>query len=168
MATSSTQHTCRCDPDSRGWNRTRDLRRCRRDSRCARQAVYVGDAGGGRGRCAEARRSAAACAARQHPPRKQALKGPLTTPIGGGFRSVNVRLREEFKLYANLRPARTDPGGRYDDIDLVLVRENLEDFTLGSSTTSRSTVTRMQSRSLPASIRARARAALPSSPSITP
>ncbi len=56
-----------------------------------------------------------------------ALKGPLTTPVGGGFRSVNVRLREEFHLYANLRPARTMvPGGRYDDIDLVIVRENLE------------------------------------------
>jgi isocitrate dehydrogenase (NAD+) len=56
-----------------------------------------------------------------------ALKGPLTTPVGGGFRSVNVRLREEFHLYANLRPARTMiPGGRYDNIDLVIVRENLE------------------------------------------
>ena len=61
-----------------------------------------------------------------------ALKGPLTTPIGGGFRSVNVRLREEFKLYANLRPARTlIPGGRYEDIDLVLVRENLEGLYVG-------------------------------------
>src|SRR5271165_3545364 len=58
---------------------------------------------------------------------KLALKGPLTTPVGGGFRSVNVRLREEFHLYANLRPAHTlIPGGRFDDIDLVLVRENLE------------------------------------------
>ena len=58
---------------------------------------------------------------------KLALKGPLTTPIGGGFRSVNVRLREEFQLYANLRPAHTlVPGGRFDDIDLILVRENLE------------------------------------------
>jgi isocitrate dehydrogenase (NAD+) len=56
-----------------------------------------------------------------------ALKGPLTTPVGGGFRSVNVRLREEFSLYANVRPARTlIPGGRYEDIDLVLIRENLE------------------------------------------
>ncbi len=56
-----------------------------------------------------------------------ALKGPLATPVGGGFRSVNVRLREAFQLYANLRPARTIiPGGRYDDIDIVLVRENLE------------------------------------------
>ncbi len=56
-----------------------------------------------------------------------ALKGPLTTPVGGGFRSVNVRLREEFHLYANVRPARTlIPGGRYEDIDLVIVRENLE------------------------------------------
>ena len=56
-----------------------------------------------------------------------ALKGPLTTPVGGGYRSVNVRLREEFGLYANLRPVRTMlPGGRYENIDLVLVRENLE------------------------------------------
>jgi isocitrate dehydrogenase (NAD+) len=58
---------------------------------------------------------------------KLALKGPLATPVGGGFRSVNVRLREEFGLYANLRPARTMiPGGRYEDIDIVLIRENLE------------------------------------------
>jgi isocitrate dehydrogenase (NAD+) len=56
-----------------------------------------------------------------------ALKGPLTTPVGGGFRSVNVRLREEFHLYANVRPARTIlPGQRYEDIDIVLIRENLE------------------------------------------
>ena len=56
-----------------------------------------------------------------------ALKGPLTTPVGGGFRSINVRLREEFHLYANLRPAHTlVPGGRFEDIDLVLIRENLE------------------------------------------
>ncbi|HEU0200528.1 MAG TPA: isocitrate/isopropylmalate family dehydrogenase [Burkholderiaceae bacterium] len=61
-----------------------------------------------------------------------ALKGPLTTPVGGGFRSVNVRLREEFKLFANLRPARTlTPGGRYEDIDIVLVRENLEGLYVG-------------------------------------
>ena len=60
-----------------------------------------------------------------------ALKGPLTTPVGGGFRSVNVRLREEFGLYANLRPVRTlVPGGRYEDIDIVLVRENLEGLYL--------------------------------------
>ena len=58
---------------------------------------------------------------------KLALKGPLTTPVGGGFRSVNVRLREEFELYANLRPVKTMvAGGRYEDIDLVLVRENIE------------------------------------------
>jgi isocitrate dehydrogenase (NAD+) len=63
---------------------------------------------------------------------KLALKGPLATPVGGGFRSVNVRLREAFQLYANLRPARTIvPGGRYDDIDLVLVRENLEGLYVG-------------------------------------
>jgi isocitrate dehydrogenase (NAD+) len=56
-----------------------------------------------------------------------ALKGPLTTPVGGGFRSVNVALRKEFALYANVRPARTIiPGGRFDHVDIVLVRENLE------------------------------------------
>ncbi len=56
-----------------------------------------------------------------------ALKGPLTTPVGGGFRSVNVRMREAFGLYANVRPVRTMvKGGRYEDIDIVLVRENLE------------------------------------------
>ena len=61
-----------------------------------------------------------------------ALKGPLETPVGGGFRSSNVRLREEFKLYANIRPALTMiPGGRYDDIDLVLVRENNEGLYVG-------------------------------------
>jgi isocitrate dehydrogenase (NAD+) len=61
-----------------------------------------------------------------------ALKGPLETPVGGGYRSSNVRLREEFKLYANLRPARTlVPGGRYEDIDLVLVRENNEGLYMG-------------------------------------
>ena len=61
-----------------------------------------------------------------------ALKGPLTTPVGRGYRSSNVRLREEFELYANLRPARTlIPGGRYEKIDLVLVRENLEGLYVG-------------------------------------
>ena len=56
-----------------------------------------------------------------------ALKGPLTTPVGGGFRSVNVRMREEFGLYANVRPVRTMiPGARYEDIDIVLIRENIE------------------------------------------
>jgi len=60
---------------------------------------------------------------------KLALKGPLTTPVGGGFKSVNVEMRKEFELYANLRPAVTlIPGGRYENIDLVLVRENLEGF----------------------------------------
>lgn len=61
-----------------------------------------------------------------------ALKGPLATPSGGGYRSSNVRLREEFGLYANLRPARTlVPGGRYDHIDLVVVRENVEGLYMG-------------------------------------
>ena len=61
-----------------------------------------------------------------------ALKGPLETPSGGGYRSSNVRLREEFQLYANLRPVRTlIPGGRFDNIDLVVVRENLEGLYIG-------------------------------------
>ena len=61
-----------------------------------------------------------------------ALKGPLETPSGGGYRSSNVRLREAFSLYANLRPARTIiPGGRYDNIDLIVVRENLEGLYIG-------------------------------------
>jgi len=61
-----------------------------------------------------------------------ALKGPLETPSGGGYRSSNVRLREEFRLYANLRPARTlIHGGRYDNVDLIVVRENLEGLYVG-------------------------------------
>ncbi|MBS4030625.1 MAG: isocitrate/isopropylmalate dehydrogenase family protein [Clostridiales bacterium] len=64
---------------------------------------------------------------------KIALKGPLTTPIGTGFRSVNVALRKELDLYANVRPARTYEGirSRYDNIDLVVVRENTEDLYAG-------------------------------------
>jgi isocitrate dehydrogenase (NAD+) len=56
------------------------------------------------------------------------LKGPLATPIGGGYASVNVALRQEFDLYANVRPARTFAGlpGRYDRVDLVVVRENTQ------------------------------------------
>jgi isocitrate dehydrogenase (NAD+) len=61
-----------------------------------------------------------------------ALKGPLTTPIGTGFRSVNVGLRKEFELFANVRPARTIvPGGRFEQVDIVLVRENLEGLYIG-------------------------------------
>jgi isocitrate dehydrogenase (NAD+) len=60
------------------------------------------------------------------------LKGPLTTPSGSGFRSINVELRKSFDLYANVRPVRTIvPGGRYDDIDLVLIRENTEGLYVG-------------------------------------
>ena len=54
--------------------------------------------------------------------RRLALKGPLTTPVGGGYRSVNVALRKEFELYANVRPTRSIlPGGKFPDVDLVLV-----------------------------------------------
>src|SRR6267142_826007 len=62
-----------------------------------------------------------------------ALKGPITTPVGSGFRSVNVTLRQVLGLYANLRPARSIKGlqTRYDDVDLVIVRENTEDLYAG-------------------------------------
>jgi isocitrate dehydrogenase (NAD+) len=62
-----------------------------------------------------------------------ALKGPLTTPIAAGFASVNVRLRKELDLYANLRPVKSLPGvpSRYEHVDLVVVRENTEDLYSG-------------------------------------
>ncbi|MBA3818502.1 MAG: isocitrate/isopropylmalate dehydrogenase family protein [Deltaproteobacteria bacterium] len=62
-----------------------------------------------------------------------ALKGPLATPSGGGYRSVNVTLRQHFDLYANVRPVRTIEGvpSRYTDVDLVIVRENTEDLYAG-------------------------------------
>ena len=61
-----------------------------------------------------------------------ALKGPLETPVGEGYRSINVALRKTFDLYANVRPAYSiAPGGRYDNIDLVLVRENTEGLYVG-------------------------------------
>src|SRR3954464_1282962 len=62
-----------------------------------------------------------------------ALKGPITTPVGGGFRSVNVSLRQALDLYANVRPARSMKGLdlRYDDVDLIIVRENTEDLYAG-------------------------------------
>ena len=60
------------------------------------------------------------------------LKGPLATPSGSGFRSINVELRKAFDLYSNVRPVRTIvPGGRYEDIDLVLIRENTEGLYVG-------------------------------------
>jgi isocitrate dehydrogenase (NAD+) len=62
-----------------------------------------------------------------------ALKGPITTPVGGGFRSVNVGLRKALGLYAQVRPCKSYPGvrSRYEDVDLVVVRENTEDLYAG-------------------------------------
>ncbi len=62
-----------------------------------------------------------------------ALKGPITTPVGGGFRSVNVGLRKELDLYAQVRPCKTYPGvrTRFEKVDLVIVRENTEDLYAG-------------------------------------
>ena len=64
---------------------------------------------------------------------KVAIKGPCTTPVGTGFRSVNVALRKTLDLYVCLRPVLSMPGagGRYDDVDLVIVRENSEDLYAG-------------------------------------
>lgn len=63
---------------------------------------------------------------------KLALKGPLETPVGKGFRSINVALRKAFDLYANVRPAKSVlPGGRFPNVDLVLVRENTEGLYIG-------------------------------------
>ncbi len=64
---------------------------------------------------------------------KIGLKGPITTPVGKGFRSANVALRKQLDLYANLRPAKSFPGlrSRYEHIDLVVVRENTEDLYAG-------------------------------------
>ncbi len=62
-----------------------------------------------------------------------AIKGPITTPVGSGFRSVNVGLRQALELYANVRPARSMPGvlTRYENVDLIIVRENTEDLYAG-------------------------------------
>jgi isocitrate dehydrogenase (NAD+) len=64
---------------------------------------------------------------------KVALKGPITTPVGKGFRSANAALRKKLDLYANLRPAKTYPGlrSRYEKIDMIIVRENTEDLYAG-------------------------------------
>ena len=64
---------------------------------------------------------------------KIALKGPLTTPVGTGFRSVNVALRKEFDLYTNLRPAKSFAGvtSHWNNVDLVVIRENTEEFYAG-------------------------------------
>ncbi len=62
-----------------------------------------------------------------------ALKGPITTPVGKGFTSVNVKLRKELRLYANYRPAKTRPGieSRFDNVDLIVIRENTEGLYSG-------------------------------------
>jgi isocitrate dehydrogenase (NAD+) len=62
-----------------------------------------------------------------------ALKGPVTTPIGGGFASINVTLRQKFELFANFRPVKSLPGlkTKYENIDLIIVRENMEDLYAG-------------------------------------
>src|SRR4051812_26171541 len=67
-----------------------------------------------------------------------ALKGPITTPIGGGFSSINVQLRKQFELFCNFRPIRNLPGvaTRYPGVDLIIIRENTEASTRVSNTKS--------------------------------
>ena len=64
---------------------------------------------------------------------KVALKAPITTPIGKGFRSVNVQMRKELDLFANIRPCKNIPTikTKFDDVDIVVVRENTEDLYAG-------------------------------------
>ena len=80
---------------------------------------------------------------------KVALKGPLETPVGKGFRSINVALRKAFNLYANIRPAKSVlPGLRFDGVDIVLVRARIpRGCTSASRTTSRSATTSTPLRS---------------------
>lgn len=88
-----------------------------------------------------------------------ALKGPITTPVGKGFRSVNVTLRKHFDLFANLRPALSIPGvrSRYDNVDILTIRENIEGIYSGEGQTVsddgeraelRSVITRKESKRL--------------------
>ena len=76
------------------------------------------------------------------------LKGPLTTPLGGGFRSLNVELRKRFDLYGNVRPAISFPGtrSRYDNIDLITVRENTEGAYLAADATTSADGSRAESK----------------------
>jgi isocitrate dehydrogenase (NAD+) len=76
------------------------------------------------------------------------LKGPLTTPVGGGFRSLNVELRRRYDLYANVRPAISFPGtkARYDDVDLITVRENTEGAYLAADAFTSEDGTRAESK----------------------
>jgi isocitrate dehydrogenase (NAD+) len=77
-----------------------------------------------------------------------ALKGPLTTPVGKGFRSINVTLRERFDLYANVRPVKSVPGtrARFEDVDLITVRENTEGAYLAADSKLSDDGTRAESK----------------------
>ena len=136
MTSLSHAHRLTCRPshtDSRRRHRSVDQRRDRPHPR-----------GGGRRHRRGTRRSPAWPASRgsatrfptrrstRSSARKLALKGPLETPVGEGYRSINVALRKTFDLYANVRPAYSIvPGGRYQNLDLVLVRENTEGLYVG-------------------------------------
>ena len=93
----------------------------------------MGNPGGGRGHHGEAGTPLPDAVLASLRANKVGLKGPITTPIGTGFRSVNVALRNALNLYACVRPCRIYPGvrTRYDGVDLVIVRENTEDLYAG-------------------------------------
>src|SRR6185437_3491585 len=101
---------------------------------CAGLRPVLGVRRGGQRGVGTMRRIVAAGHARCH---RVALKGPLTTPVGGGFSSLNVELRKRFDLYANVRPALTLPGtkARYENIDIITVRENTEGAYLSEGQT---------------------------------
>jgi isocitrate dehydrogenase (NAD+) len=90
-------------------------------------------AGGRRGDGRVRRESVARTDARLDPSHRPRAEGPITTPVGGGFRSVNVGLRKTLDLYAQVRPCKTYEGvrTRFDDVDLIIVRENTEDLYAG-------------------------------------
>jgi isocitrate dehydrogenase (NAD+) len=93
----------------------------------------MGRGRGGRGHHGNGRHAAAAQRAGIYPQTQSRAQGPITTPIGTGFRSVNVALRKELDLYACIRPCKSYQGvrSRYENIDIVIVRENTEDLYAG-------------------------------------
>ena len=94
-----------------------------------------------------------------------AIKGPITTPIGTGFRSVNVALRYELDLYACLRPCKSYPGvrSRFDNVDVVIVRENTEDLYAGIEYEPRTPTTPTRSSTSSTACRTRRSARAPAS-----
>lgn len=100
--------------------------------------------GKGKSLLAGSKRAARPCRrrSREHPLHKLALKDTLTTPVGGGFRSVNVWLRESFGAYANVRPAKRSFGAGHEDIDIVLIRTSKASMSPSSTSSQSATIVR--------------------------